>query len=154
MSNPPAYAAVHTFTHARACAVRSIRYLWWRYILYVATHMHIRSLYVYAPTRIRVARMCAHVYTRACVCVYMDIYLYIYATHTCISVRVIRKVPARHADGDFSCKFAYKIDVNFYKTIIATIYVTIILTKPDPGAGCAELLLTALPRNVFFSFFF
>lgn len=31
--------------------------------------------------------------------------------------------------GDFSCKFAYKIDVNFYKTIIATIYVTIILTK-------------------------
>lgn len=34
--------------------------------------------------------------------------------------------------ADFSCKFAYKIDVNFYKTIIATIYVTIMLTKLRP----------------------
>lgn len=46
--------------------------------------------------------------------------------------------------GDFSCKFAYKIDVNFYKTIIAAIYVTIILTKLRmPGLLYAELLLTA-----------
>lgn len=61
--------------------------------------------------------------------------------------------------GDFSCKFAYKIDVNFYKTIIATIYVTIILTKLRMPGRYAEFLLTVsgnvekvnalfLPRSV------
>lgn len=78
------------------------------------------------------------------------IYIYI-CTHVCdIYVRTCPtctchiQLPRGMPRGDFSCKFAYKIDVNFYKTIIATIYVTIMLTKlRTPGRTYTELLLTA-----------
>lgn len=42
---------------------------------------------------------------------------------------------SRIPSEDFSCKFAYKIDVNFCKTITTTIYVTIMLTKLAPPDG-------------------
>lgn len=42
---------------------------------------------------------------------------------------------SRIPSEDFSCKFAYKIDVNFCKTITTTIYVTIMLTKLAPLDG-------------------
>lgn len=78
----------------------------------------------------RCVRVCvrASMRMRTCVCVHA---LLIRASAYVSYTKFWSGVPR----GDFSCKFAYKIDVNFYKTIIATIPVTIMLTKPRGGAG-------------------
>jgi len=86
-------------------------------------------------------RVCVTKCSHVCVRLYIDALLIRASAH--VSWAKSRSGTPR---GDFSCKFAYKIDVNFYKTITATIYVTIMLTKLRAGVprgnAAAELQLT------------